>query len=366
MHAARLILSLACALTAAVAQSGIRLPPTGTRYFHADHRGDIVLSSDEARAAVARTVHRPWGGRGARTLGPRPATRTFDGWEQDYGTGLLYAGARYYDHALGRFLSVDPARQGIYAALAGAPLANVDPDGRVWYRFFTARGIPAFRLGANMRYERVVEQWELRAVPAEREASHPTDVYVHVKDLDDRYRQTWDREYLDGIIRRDLYPLDRRLALVEAYIEQRKVPPDLRERLRKNMNQWMVRNRAEDDGSAAPLARDPGHPQPPSAQPRLPGRPGAPLRRISRLPDPAPGVSVVRPSPVRGGVRRRPPVAVRRPLFQQIAREAMEPSAELPAPFVLDPPPASWPGPASRRMLLEWGWGPRGTGPRRR
>ena len=53
-------------------------------------------------------------------------------WTMMTNTGLIYMRARYYDPALGRFISEDPARDGgnWYAYAGGNPVGHVDPDGR--------------------------------------------------------------------------------------------------------------------------------------------------------------------------------------------------------------------------------------------
>jgi len=55
----------------------------------------------------------------------------FSGKEEDE-TALKYFGARYYDSSLGRFLRVDPAKDGVnwFTYAENNPLSKVDPDGR--------------------------------------------------------------------------------------------------------------------------------------------------------------------------------------------------------------------------------------------
>lgn len=51
--------------------------------------------------------------------------------ERDKSTGLYFHGARYYDSSLGRYISLDPARDGLnfYVYARNAPLSFVDPTG---------------------------------------------------------------------------------------------------------------------------------------------------------------------------------------------------------------------------------------------
>ena len=50
----------------------------------------------------------------------------------DESSGLYYFNARWYDSALGRFTTQDPARDGVnwWAYCGGNPITFVDPDGR--------------------------------------------------------------------------------------------------------------------------------------------------------------------------------------------------------------------------------------------
>lgn len=100
-----------------------------------------MLVADFRGRVVSTLSHGAWGsvGRGRGTAG-RHVSRDWGGHERDGNTGFVYMGARYYDPRLARFISADPARQASssYAALGGAPLAHVDPDGRSWRIGFRA------------------------------------------------------------------------------------------------------------------------------------------------------------------------------------------------------------------------------------
>ena len=62
-----------------------------TYYYAADHPGSVVGVIDAAGAVVGQYKYAPFGAR-----------------ELDEETGLYYNRARYYDPALGRFVSEDP------------------------------------------------------------------------------------------------------------------------------------------------------------------------------------------------------------------------------------------------------------------
>jgi RHS repeat-associated protein len=81
-----------------------------TRYVHTDHlTGSNVVTSQTG--AVDETLdYYPYGGiRIDQKAGTFNERRKFAGHEYDQATGLSYMGARYYDAAIGRFLSQDPA-----------------------------------------------------------------------------------------------------------------------------------------------------------------------------------------------------------------------------------------------------------------
>lgn len=66
-----------------------------------------------------------------------PTDYTFTGQKLDESTGLMYYGARYYDPALGRFISADPIvpnpanPQALnrYSYVLNNPLRYIDPTG---------------------------------------------------------------------------------------------------------------------------------------------------------------------------------------------------------------------------------------------
>ncbi|MEU1280958.1 polymorphic toxin-type HINT domain-containing protein [Streptomyces sp. NPDC005805] len=102
----------------------------------ADHHGTALLAIDAATQQLSQRRTLPFGG----TRGPEPATwpgtKGFVGGTIDESTGLTQVGARSYDSATGRFLSVDPIMdltdpQQIngYAYANNNPLTFSDPSG---------------------------------------------------------------------------------------------------------------------------------------------------------------------------------------------------------------------------------------------
>jgi RHS repeat-associated protein len=115
-------------------------PPAGTIFYHADHLGSPQLLTNHQGAVLEHLVHRPYGMLGAvydgagTVVDESQSPFSFTGHRADDGTGLTYMGARYYDLALGMFVSHDPARQfaSPYSYGAGNPLNGRDPTGAIF------------------------------------------------------------------------------------------------------------------------------------------------------------------------------------------------------------------------------------------
>ncbi|MBC7228398.1 MAG: RHS repeat-associated core domain-containing protein, partial [Thermoflexales bacterium] len=75
-------------------------------YLHTDHLGSTTLLTDPNQQAVARQGYRPYGEPRYAT-GALPTDRRFTGQRWDLALGLYDYRARYYDPALGRFISAD-------------------------------------------------------------------------------------------------------------------------------------------------------------------------------------------------------------------------------------------------------------------
>ncbi|RNF86387.1 RHS repeat protein [Lysobacter psychrotolerans] len=76
-----------------------------TRYQHTDALGSPVAVTDPTRTVIERNQYAPYG---AQISGPVSDGPGYTGHVQDTATGLTYMQQRYYDPAIGRFLSVDP------------------------------------------------------------------------------------------------------------------------------------------------------------------------------------------------------------------------------------------------------------------
>jgi RHS repeat-associated protein len=106
-----------------------------TKYQHTDGLGSPVAVTDAAGAVIERTNYEPYG---AAFNKPNYDGIGYTGHVMDSATGLTYMQQRYYDPAIGRFLSVDPvtansqtgANFNRYWYAGNNPYKFMDPDGR--------------------------------------------------------------------------------------------------------------------------------------------------------------------------------------------------------------------------------------------
>ena len=110
-------------------------------HLHGDHLGSTSLTTDSARAATASRAYYAYGAE-RNSSGDLQTDRTFTGQKSD-ATGLMYYNARYYDPAVGTFISPDTIipdpglvvdyNRFLYAR--GNPLKFTDPSGQEAYCF---------------------------------------------------------------------------------------------------------------------------------------------------------------------------------------------------------------------------------------
>lgn len=107
---------------------------TQVTYLHGDHLGSVSVATDAAGQLLSRQYFDPWG---TVLSGRVPQTqRSFTGQYLD-DTGLLFYHARYYDPALGRFISPDtvvpdarnPQTLNRYSYVLNNPINYTDPTG---------------------------------------------------------------------------------------------------------------------------------------------------------------------------------------------------------------------------------------------
>ncbi len=107
---------------------------TKITWLASDHQGTSQIAVDQATLKVDKRRQLPFGG--ARGNAAFPGERGFVGGTNDSSTGLVNIGARQYDPALGRFLSVDPVMDqsdpqqwNAYAYSNNSPISFSDPSG---------------------------------------------------------------------------------------------------------------------------------------------------------------------------------------------------------------------------------------------
>ncbi|MCP4529089.1 MAG: RHS repeat-associated core domain-containing protein [Aestuariibacter sp.] len=109
-------------------------------YLHGDHLGSTSLSTDSSGAEVtgSRTLYYPYGEeRWSASGGTLTTDYGFTGQRRERGIGLYDYNARFYDPALGRFVSADtivpspgnPQSLNRYSYARNSPLNRIDPSG---------------------------------------------------------------------------------------------------------------------------------------------------------------------------------------------------------------------------------------------
>jgi RHS repeat-associated protein len=115
-------------------------PPPGTHFYHRNHINSSSVITDSAGSEVSRYVYLPFGELAKQnSCGVDTVTAKFTGKELDEETNLYYYGARYYDPAIGRFLSPDTVLPSLtdaqllnrYSYVRNNPIVYVDPTGHM-------------------------------------------------------------------------------------------------------------------------------------------------------------------------------------------------------------------------------------------
>ena len=104
------------------------------KYFHhTDIVGTVRAVTDISGAVVTRYAYEPFGSLTTASGLVDGELHRFTGKPSDLETDLSYFNARYYDPAIGRFTSSDPARDGLnwYQYCNGNPIVFIDQNGEV-------------------------------------------------------------------------------------------------------------------------------------------------------------------------------------------------------------------------------------------
>ncbi|MEU9032686.1 RHS repeat-associated core domain-containing protein [Streptomyces sp. NPDC048383] len=115
---------------------------TTNSYLLGDHNGTATASVDSVTQAVTRRKFTPFGELRGQKPSAWPGEKGFVGGTIDESTGLTHLGAREYDPANGRFISVDPEMNtsesqsmNAYGYANNSPVTFSDPTGRSWGGF---------------------------------------------------------------------------------------------------------------------------------------------------------------------------------------------------------------------------------------
>lgn len=99
-------------------------------YVYTDPQGTPLAEADASGTITATFDYAPYG---SQAMGTPPNGPGYTGHVNDPESGLVYMQARYYDPAVGRFLSPDPAGQKAgfndYAYVSDNPINKIDPTG---------------------------------------------------------------------------------------------------------------------------------------------------------------------------------------------------------------------------------------------
>ena len=103
------------------------------RWYHYDGLGSAIAEVDETGSITASRYYKAFGGVHS-TSGTPTGDHKFVGslgHTSEDDTGLIYMRARYYDPEIGRFISEDPARDGVnwYVYCRNNPINLVDDTG---------------------------------------------------------------------------------------------------------------------------------------------------------------------------------------------------------------------------------------------
>ncbi|MER6826634.1 RHS repeat-associated core domain-containing protein [Streptosporangium sp. NPDC000563] len=117
----------------------------GVTFVANDHNGTGELAVNAATQAVSQRRFKPFGQLRGAPPGAWPSEKGFVGGTVDSSTGLTHLGAREYDPATGRFISVDPIidpqdpqQMNGYAYANNNPVTFTDPDGKFWGSWIAA------------------------------------------------------------------------------------------------------------------------------------------------------------------------------------------------------------------------------------
>ncbi len=134
-------------------------PSTFVEHYHHDRLGSTMTVTHASGLVLQHIRYDAYGkvrGYYSSSGAPLQTPRTkfeFTTYESDIGTGLQYAGARFYDPEYGMFLNLDPARQDAnpYGYAGWNPVNATDPNGEFW-EFVAAALLAGYLVGYTVSY----------------------------------------------------------------------------------------------------------------------------------------------------------------------------------------------------------------------
>ncbi|WP_237046087.1 RHS repeat-associated core domain-containing protein [Aquipseudomonas alcaligenes] len=129
-----------------------------TTYYHNDHLGSPVAATSEQGTLLWRAHFRPYGERQEDPKDAAYGSVGYTGHVQDADSGMVYAGARYHDPLIGRFMAIDPAPVSVgvpgsfnrYLYANNNPYAYTDPDGKVPFLVIAAVAFGGMMVHSDM------------------------------------------------------------------------------------------------------------------------------------------------------------------------------------------------------------------------
>lgn|GEM_PF-1860396 len=105
-------------------------------YYYTDPQGTVLAKADANGNIIATYDYAPYG-TAVTSMTPAPNGPGYTGHVNDPDTGLVYMQARYYDPAVGRFLTADPIKPAAgnafnfnrYSYVNNNPVVGIDPTG---------------------------------------------------------------------------------------------------------------------------------------------------------------------------------------------------------------------------------------------
>ena len=132
--------------------------------IHTDHLGSPIMGRSMDGETLWERHYEPYG---SQDQDPDdPASPGYTGHLEERDSGLVYAGARWYDPRIGRFMSPDPVgfsgsnpvSFNRYAYANNNPIAYTDPDGRLGVFAAVMIGAGAFLISENANTPDVGEE----------------------------------------------------------------------------------------------------------------------------------------------------------------------------------------------------------------